>query len=161
MTSITFALYSAHFVLTFARIPTASLPITVTTALINKTSLSKFIYISSIIPHSGDFAKSFNYKYFINVGKSVLWVEGQGRWFAVNETGEHCSPLPIFVRITKKFVKKSKTLKCKKAGCQISAKQKKFDERDVNFCELASRNFAAPLQKTPPFRGRSWIIFLF
>ena len=91
---------------TFARIPTASLPITVTTALINKTSLSKFIYISSIIPHSGDFAKSFNYKYFINVGKSVLWVEGQGRWFAVNETGEHCSPLPIFVRITKKFVKK-------------------------------------------------------
>lgn len=30
--------------------------------------------------------------------------------------------------------------------------KKKFDERDVNFCELASRNFAAPLQKTPPFR---------
>ncbi|RGH32867.1 hypothetical protein DW964_06880 [Ruminococcus sp. AM47-2BH] len=79
----------------------------------------------------------------------------------MNETGEHCSPLPIFVRITKKFVKISKTLKCKKAGCQISAKQKKFDERDVNFCELASRNFAAPLQKTPPFRGRSCIIFLF
>ena len=64
--------------LTFARIPTASLPITVTTALINKTSLSKFIYIFSIIPHSGDFAKSFNYKYFINVGKSVLWVDNQG-----------------------------------------------------------------------------------
>ncbi|WP_418621911.1 hypothetical protein, partial [Ruminococcus sp.] len=87
---------------------------------------------------------------------------GQGRWFAVNETGEHCSPLPIFVRITKKFVKKIKNVEVqKKAGCQISAKQKKFDERDVNFCELASRNFAAPLQKTPPFRGRSCIIFLF
>jgi hypothetical protein len=56
----------------------------------------------------------------------VLWGDGQGRWFAVNETGEHCSPLPIFVRITKKFVKKIKNVEVqKKAGCQISAKQKK------------------------------------
>jgi len=49
----------------------------------------------------------------------------------------------------------------KKRGVRFLQNKKKFDERDVNFCELASRNFAAPLQKTPPFRGRSCIIFLF
>ena len=34
-------------------------------------------------------------------------------------------PLPIFVRITKKFVKKSKTLKCKKSGVSDFCKTKK------------------------------------
>lgn len=54
----------------------------------------------------------------------------------------------------KKIRKKIKNVEVqKKAGCQISAKQKKFDERDVNFCELASRNFAAPLQKKRPHLG--------
>ncbi|WP_418619185.1 hypothetical protein, partial [Ruminococcus sp.] len=32
----------------------------------------------------------------------------------MNETGEHCSPLPIFVRITKKFVKKIKNVEVQK-----------------------------------------------
>lgn len=59
------------------------------------------------------------------------------------------APTHICTNYKKIRKKKSKTLKCKKAGCQISAKQEKFDERDVNFCELASRNFAAPLQKRP------------
>ena len=57
------------------------------------------------------------------------------------------APTHIFTNY-KKIRKKIKNVEVqKKAGCQISAKQKKFDERDVNFCELASRNFAAPLQK--------------
>lgn len=61
----------------------------------------------------------------------------------------------------KKIRKKIKNVEVQKSGVSDFCKTKKFDERDVNFCELASRNFAAPLQKTPPFRGRSCIIFLF
>ena len=44
----------------------------------------------------------------------------------------------------KKIRTKSKTLKCKKAGCQISAKQKKFDEQ--KFRRSPTKN--APIQGT-------------
>ena len=50
----------------------------------------------------------------------------------MNETGEHCSPLPIFLRITKKFVKKIKNVEVqKKRGVRFLQNKKKFDERDV------------------------------
>lgn len=50
--------------------------------------------------------------------------DDQGRGFAVNETGEQCSPLHIFVRITENFVKKSEMVKCQKGGMSDFCKTK-------------------------------------
>ena len=53
----------------------------------------------------------------------------------------------------KKIRKKIKNVEVQKSGVSDFCKTKKFDERDVEG--------AVPYKKTPPFRGRSWIIFLF
>ena len=61
----------------------------------------------------------------------MLWGDDQGRGFAVSETGEQCSPLHIFVRITENFVKKIRNGEVPKRRNVGFLQNQKFDERDV------------------------------
>ena len=133
-------------------------PITVTTALINKTSLSKFIYISSIVPHSGDFAKSFNYKYFINVGNAFYGATVKAGGLRWAKQANIVRPYPYFYELQKNS-HKIENVEVQKSGVSDFCKTKKFDERDVNFTQGLRAEIRQLPSKKRPHLGDVLVLF--
>ncbi|WP_377075613.1 hypothetical protein, partial [Ruminococcus bicirculans (ex Wegman et al. 2014)] len=68
----------------------------------------------------------------------------------MNKTGEHCSPLPIFLRITKKFVKKIENVEVqKKRGVRFLQNKKSLMSGTSISVSLRAEISPLPYKKRP------------